>query len=249
MQHLGVAAETLGERIARLRTELGWTQHDLASRAAISRVAVSQLEAGTRTSGKGAQVYMPGERTVALLAGLFKMEPHELVAGTNYPIAKAERLPVVVTRYTEVELQLRLLDAERELGPLIPAANREWDERLLLLEKHAFDPREETALRARPRSAARRARPLKRQHFGRDLVELPGPIFGAARAADRPAQRAARAAGGDEHELREADVDEALELAARAFGTDGDDVARVEFRPAGGDKRGQPIRNLRLWCR
>ena len=27
----------------------------------------------------------PGERTVALLAGLFKVEPHELVAGTTYP--------------------------------------------------------------------------------------------------------------------------------------------------------------------
>ena len=38
----------------------------------------------------------PGERTVALLAGLFKIEPHELVAGTDYPLAKAERLPVVV---------------------------------------------------------------------------------------------------------------------------------------------------------
>jgi transcriptional regulator with XRE-family HTH domain len=145
---LGVAAETLGERIARLRTELGWTQQDLASRAAISRVAVSQLEAGTKTSPNGAQVYLPGERTVALLAGLFKMEPHELVAGTNYPLAKAERLPVVVTRYTEVELQLRLLDAERERGPLALAAIRDWDERLLLLEKHAFDPREEAALRA-----------------------------------------------------------------------------------------------------
>jgi transcriptional regulator with XRE-family HTH domain len=144
-----VAAETLGERIARLRTELGWTQQDLASRAAISRVAVSQLEAGTKTSPNGAQVYLPGERTVALLAGIFKMEPHELVAGTNYPNAKAERLPVVVTRYTEVEMHLRLLDAERERGgPLAANVIREWDERLLLLEKHAFDPREETALRA-----------------------------------------------------------------------------------------------------
>ena len=38
----------------------------------------------------------PGERTVALLAGVFKVEPHELVADTNYPAAKAERLPVVV---------------------------------------------------------------------------------------------------------------------------------------------------------
>ncbi|MHB1854920.1 MAG: helix-turn-helix transcriptional regulator, partial [Acidimicrobiales bacterium] len=79
--------ENLGRRIARLRTGSGWTQADLASRLAISRVSVSHLEAG---------LTVPGERTVALLAGLFKLEPHELVAGTNYPPAKAERLPVVV---------------------------------------------------------------------------------------------------------------------------------------------------------
>jgi hypothetical protein len=45
----------------------------------------------------------PGERTVALLAGLFKVEPAALVAGTAYPAAKAERLPAVVARHTEVE--------------------------------------------------------------------------------------------------------------------------------------------------
>ena len=53
---------------------------------------------------------MPGERTVALLAGLFKVAPHELVAGTDYPPAKADRLPVVATQYTEVELQLALFE-------------------------------------------------------------------------------------------------------------------------------------------
>ena len=78
----------LGRRIADHRAKLGWTQPDLAERLGVSRVAVSHLEAG---------MSYPGERTVALLAGLFKLEPHELVAGTTYPTAKADRLPVVAT--------------------------------------------------------------------------------------------------------------------------------------------------------
>jgi transcriptional regulator with XRE-family HTH domain len=97
------APEQLGHRIGRLRTELGLTQSDLATRVAISRVALSNLES-TRS--------VPGERTVALLAGVFHLEPLELVAGTDYPSAKAERLPVVAARYTEVELQLALLDRD-----------------------------------------------------------------------------------------------------------------------------------------
>ena len=95
--------ETLGRQIAKHRTELGWTQAELAERVGISRVALSHIEAG---------ISNPGERTVTLLAGVFKIEPHELVAGTDYPAAKAERLPVVAARYTEVEHRLALLDAE-----------------------------------------------------------------------------------------------------------------------------------------
>src|SRR3954447_5135504 len=83
---VGTLHENLGTRIADLRAKLGWTQQDLADRVGISRVAISHLEAG---------MSQPGERTVALLAGLFRLEPHELVAGTTYPPAKAERLPVV----------------------------------------------------------------------------------------------------------------------------------------------------------
>src|SRR5687767_12855279 len=93
--------ENLGRRVARLRAELGWTQQELAERLAVSRAAVSHLEAAMST---------PSERTVALLAGVFKLEPRELVAGTSYPEAKAERLPTVAARYTEVELQLRLVE-------------------------------------------------------------------------------------------------------------------------------------------
>ena len=140
--------ESLGRRIARLRGDLGWTQQELADRLAVSRVAVSHLEAG---------MSVPGERTVALLAGLFKLEPHELVAGTSYPSAKAERLPVAVPRYTEVELQLRLLAQDLERLPALPPAVRrslvdEWSTRLRLLAKEAHLPAEADALRAALRS-------------------------------------------------------------------------------------------------
>ncbi len=127
-----VAPLNLGARLAQLRGDLGWTQQDLAERVGISRVAVSHLEAGMST---------PGERTIALLAGLFKLEPHELVAGTSYPSAKAERLPVVVCRYTEVELQLRLLELDTDRG-LDETRRAEWDDRLRLLAKATHDRRE-----------------------------------------------------------------------------------------------------------
>ena len=121
----------LGRRIARLRRELGWTQQELAERLAISRVAVSHLESG---------VSVPSERTITLLAGVFKLEPVDLVADTDYPIAKAERLPVTAARYTEVELQLRLYAAT----PDDPA----WPQRLRLLLELAHDQRERAALKA-----------------------------------------------------------------------------------------------------
>jgi transcriptional regulator with XRE-family HTH domain len=135
--------ESLGDRIAKHRTELGWTQAELAERVAISRVAVSHIESGIST---------PGERTVALLAGVFKVEAHELVAGTDYPAAKAERLPLVVPRYTEVEHQLALLDARlaaigdaRERGHIVDDARVALH--ALLARTH--DPRERSKLRAR----------------------------------------------------------------------------------------------------
>ena len=145
-------AENLGRRIARLRGDRGWTQQELAARLAVSRVAVSHMEAG---------ITLPGERTVALLAGLFKLEPHDLVAGTSYPVAKAERLPVVVCLYTEVELQLRLLDADRErLGSSFEQAEvEEWRRKLTKLRAVSHDLREQRlvdealeALYRRPRS-------------------------------------------------------------------------------------------------
>ena len=87
----------------------------------------------------------PGERTVALLAGLFRMEPHELVDWTSYPVAKADRLPVVVARWTEVEHQLALLDrdlrwlesADRSVARRVLA---EWDAQLAALAASVHDP-------------------------------------------------------------------------------------------------------------
>jgi len=135
--------ESLGDRIAKHRTELGWTQAELAGRVGISRVALSHIESNIST---------PGERTVALLAGVFKVEPHELVTDTDYPAAKAERLPLVAARYTEVEHQLALLDAR--LAAITDAQERARvvdDARAQLREllAHAYDPRERANLRAR----------------------------------------------------------------------------------------------------
>ena len=127
-------SESLGRRIARLRSDLGWTQQDLADRLGASRVAVSHMEGGLSTAS---------ERTVTLLAGLFKLEPHELVADTDYPMAKAERLPVVACRYTEVELQLRLFEAALAAGCLDG-----WAERLNALAQFAHDRRERTLIEA-----------------------------------------------------------------------------------------------------
>jgi transcriptional regulator with XRE-family HTH domain len=138
---LGPAGETLGQRIARLRCLLGWTQQELADRVAISRVAVSHLEAG---------ISVPSERTVTLLAGVFRLEPLELVDGTSYPAAKAERLPHVAARYTEVEHQVALLRrdlawlARLEFGgssqQLLDQVRAEWRRRLAALAAEALDP-------------------------------------------------------------------------------------------------------------
>lgn len=83
------AADDPGHLVALLQQQLRE-----AARAAISRVALSHIGAG---------MTVPGERTVVLLAGLLHVEPHELVEGTAYPVAKSERLPSTAPRYTELE--------------------------------------------------------------------------------------------------------------------------------------------------
>jgi transcriptional regulator with XRE-family HTH domain len=139
-------SRSLGRRIATLRGGLGWTQQELADRLGVSRVAVSHIEANLRH---------PGERTVTLLAGLFKMEPWQLVEGTSYPPAKVERLPLVACRYTEVELQLRVLEEDRSAGRSLA----EWPDRLRVLLKSTHDQRE----RAMVQDALAICRPSKRR--------------------------------------------------------------------------------------
>ncbi len=141
---------SLGRRIAKLRAELGWTQQELADRVAVSRVALSHLESDLSTAG---------ERTVALLAGVFGVEPHELIAGTTYPTAKADRLPLVVARHTEVELQCRLLDRDlEEHGRTGDATLLDgWAHRLAALDRITIDPRQRELL-ARAGERLRRVR-------------------------------------------------------------------------------------------
>lgn len=160
--------EGLGRRIAAFRAKLGLTQHELADRLAVSRTAVSHVEAG---------MTVPGERTVVLLAGLFKVEPRELVAGTSYPLAKAERLPAVAARYTEIEMMLVLLDndmawlertngrdEQRDQQRDEPTDERrvldEWDARLLAFDDRHLDLRERELLRE-ARGAVREFRAVR----------------------------------------------------------------------------------------
>ena len=126
------------------------TQAELAARVAISRVALSNLESGRS---------VPGERTITLLAGVFHLEPLELVEGTAYPTSKAERLPAVTARHTELDLQLALLERDLrwlEGAPRGVAARvtAEWRRQLVELAPLATSARERAALDAARRRVA-----------------------------------------------------------------------------------------------
>ena len=134
--------------MAKLRAELGWSQARLAERVAVSRVALSHIEARLST---------PSERTVTLLAGVFGCEPPDLVAGTDYPAAKAERLPLVAARHTEVDHQLAVLSEVLAVVERLPPAVRarvaadvraEWRPRLVALLAANHDPDDRRRLRA-----------------------------------------------------------------------------------------------------
>ncbi len=133
--------ESLGRRLAQLRQAHGWTQQALAERLGLSRVALSHFEA---------DLAVPSERTVILLAGIFRCEPAELVAATFYPAGKAMRLPTVAPRYTETELQLRLLERDLHWIAQVPQAAaqvcHEWRERLSALHAASHDERERQLL-------------------------------------------------------------------------------------------------------
>lgn len=133
--------ETLGKRIARLRNQRGWTQERLAERLAVSRVAVSHIEM---------ELTVPSERTVVLLAGIFDMEPWQLVADSNYPLPKRERLPAVTSRYTHTELLTHLLHndiAWIDSGAVYPGLWDAWHHRIQQAMRACRDPYEMTLLR------------------------------------------------------------------------------------------------------
>ena len=159
------ALETIGKRIARLRSERGWTQQALAARLAISRVSISHIEM---------DLSLPSERTVILLAGMFKLLPHVLVADTTYPQAKAERLPAVVCCYTELELEISLLQNDltwlktvKEMGgKTIQTAVvvEKWRSRLAQISIDDLDENERALL-------AEALRELASLHAGRDAAQ------------------------------------------------------------------------------
>jgi transcriptional regulator with XRE-family HTH domain len=148
---------------------MGWTQAQLAARVGVSRVALSHIESG---------VTVASERTVALLAGVFGCEPPELVAETDYPVAKAERLPAIVARHTEVAHQLAVLAAVLEVAERVPGhegarllrdVGDSWRPRLLALRAGTLDPHERRRLGAAlrdlaARSAERSVRPEPGRH-------------------------------------------------------------------------------------
>lgn len=146
---MNTAPQQLGARLAQLRTTLGWTQQELAERIGVSRVAISHFELGLQ---------LPSERTVALLASVFGLEPADVVTGTSYPPAKAERLPAVVARFTAVEHELGLLARDLEWiervaplprGPsLAHETLHEWRTRLCALLDSAPDRRAEQKVKA-----------------------------------------------------------------------------------------------------
>lgn len=149
--------EPFGRRVASHRARLGLTQQDVAARLALSRNAVSHIETGDS---------IPTERTIVLLAGLFGVEPHELVAGTDFPDAKADRLPLVAPRHTRVEARLLALGLELRWVAALDERSRAdalttIDRELRALELEALDNVERARLReARVQVAAvpRRAR-------------------------------------------------------------------------------------------
>jgi transcriptional regulator with XRE-family HTH domain len=136
--------QPFGRRISERRVTAGLTQQQLSVRIAMSRAALSHLEGG---------ITVASERTVCLLAGVFDLEPHELVAGTDYPIAKAERLPLFVARHSRVDLALALLNndlawcARLDDKTLTTTIVDDWLGQLTELSEHIHDPGERTRLR------------------------------------------------------------------------------------------------------
>ena len=139
-----VIPESFGRRISALRNGLGLTQQEVAGRLALSRNAVSHMETG---------LSHPSERTVVLLAGLYGVEPHDLVEGTDYPEPKRDRLPLVAPRFTRVAARLASLDRELSLIERLDPADAAVErasvvDELEAMELESFDPDERAQLAA-----------------------------------------------------------------------------------------------------
>ncbi|GAC1565041.1 MAG: helix-turn-helix domain-containing protein [Herpetosiphon sp.] len=153
--------DKLGQRLGAFRSALGLTQQELADRIAVSRTAVSHFEM---------ELAVPSERTIVLLAGVFKCEPLELVRGTYYPTAKVDRLPPTAARYTEVEKELCLFEhmagwveqwAREGQWAVRDVTLQHWTDRLIRLHDCARTPAE----REMVATALTHARELARQRL------------------------------------------------------------------------------------
>jgi transcriptional regulator with XRE-family HTH domain len=140
--------EMIGRRIARFRQQNDWTQEQLAERVAISRVAVSHIEMG---------LSIPSERTITLMASVFRCNPFDLVNDTSYSLAKADRLPQTIAWFTQRDQQLALLmrdldwlrriNDQREHRRLSSEVTGEWLPQLTGWLNDCFDDQERLELR------------------------------------------------------------------------------------------------------
>jgi transcriptional regulator with XRE-family HTH domain len=104
------SAETLGERVRRLRLERGLSQRQLASRG-VNCAYISRIESGQR---------IPSVRAIRILARRLGVTPEYLETGAE--IAPVEELEL---RLTDAELRLRLGDHSAEARHALQAVLKE----------------------------------------------------------------------------------------------------------------------------
>ena len=76
----------ISETLIKLRTEKGWTQHELADRLNVSRSLVSMWELGTR---------MPDYLTVEKIAGLFGVSVGDINPDRRFVYFSKEELETI----------------------------------------------------------------------------------------------------------------------------------------------------------
>lgn len=115
----GMNAETIGERLARLRKAADLTQKTLASRVGMTQGAIGNIETGTRGYGD----------SVVALACVLKTSPEYLLLKTDNPATRA--CPTTdITKEAQRELDLR--PAHKAELPMSPEAQHlaRWFDRL-----------------------------------------------------------------------------------------------------------------------